>query len=185
MMPSLAEPAAGLTATAPVATPHVHAMPAGAALTAAARATLEGHAERWTDLRARVFEALSGLGGPVSAYDVADRVSAELGRRIAANSVYRILDLFVATRIAMRVESRNAYVANPHPGCVHDCIFLLCELCGGADHLDDDALAAALRGRASAVGFVPERPVIEVIGRCAACAAGGEGRTAGTAGPAT
>jgi Fur family zinc uptake transcriptional regulator len=165
MATTLAEPAAG-----PTPQPHVHDQPTGAALTAAARTALEAHAERWTDLRAAVFAALSAMAAPASAYDVADSVSAMLGRRIAANSVYRILDLFVAARIAMRVESRNAYVANPHPGCEHDCIYLLCEECGGADHVDDDALAGALRRRAAQAGFQPTRPVIEVIGRCAACA---------------
>lgn len=160
-----------MTETMPAPASHVHAQPVGKALGAAARMALEAHDERWTDLRAAVFEALADLGAPASAYDVADRVTARLGRRIAANSVYRILDLFVATRIAMRVESRNAYVANPHPGCVHDCIYLLCETCGGADHIDDDALALMLRARARAAGYEPLRPVIEVIGRCSACAA--------------
>jgi Fur family zinc uptake transcriptional regulator len=49
------------------------------------------------------------------------------GKRVAANSVYRILDLFVRTNLARRAESANAYVANPHPGCRHDCIFLICD----------------------------------------------------------
>jgi Fur family zinc uptake transcriptional regulator len=154
------------------AAPHAHVQPTGDALAEAARIALEAHDERWTELRATVFAALAGMGGPASAYDVADRVTARLGRRIAANSVYRILDLFVATRIAMRVESRNAYVANPHPGCEHDCIYLLCEGCGGADHLDDDALALTLRHLARQSGFLATRPVIEVIGRCALCTGG-------------
>ena len=37
-----------------------------------------------------------------------------------------------------------------HPGCRHDCIFLICDDCGQAIHLDDDKLTDALReaGRA-------------------------------------
>jgi hypothetical protein len=61
------------------------------------------------------------------------------GKRVAANSVYRILDLFVRTNLANRVESANAYLANTHPGCRHDCIFLICDDCGQATHLDDDS----------------------------------------------
>jgi Fur family zinc uptake transcriptional regulator len=34
---------------------------------------------------------------------------------VAANSVYRILDLFVGANLARRVESANAYIANDHP----------------------------------------------------------------------
>jgi Fur family zinc uptake transcriptional regulator len=52
--------------------------------------------------------------------------------------VYRILDLFVGANLASRVESANAYVANEHPGCLHDCIFLICDNCGQTTHLDDD-----------------------------------------------
>jgi Fur family transcriptional regulator, zinc uptake regulator len=106
----------------------------------------------------------------MSAYEVTDRVSARSGRRVAANSVYRILDLFVAHNLAKRVESRNAYLVNTHPACVHDCIFLVCDRCGATRHLDDDALAGALRARAAAAGFQPKRPVLEVTGHCAACA---------------
>jgi Fur family zinc uptake transcriptional regulator len=91
---------------------------------------------------------------------------------VAANSVYRILDLFVENDLAKRVESMNAFVANTHPACAHDCIFLVCDRCGTASHIDDDALADTLRGRAAATGFRPVRPVMEVRGLCAACAGG-------------
>ena len=67
------------------------------------------------------------------------------GRRVAANSVYRILDLFVGSNLARRVESANAYVANAHPDCLHDCIFLICDSCGQTVHIDDDSLSGGVR----------------------------------------
>jgi len=149
---------------------HAHLAPGTPALDIAARDALIEQGVAWTELRATVFAALSRAGGPVSAYDVADRVSTAAQRRIAANSVYRILDLFVAHNLAKRVESRNAYVANTHPACAHDCIFLVCETCGQIDHLDDDQLASAMRGRALASGFQSSRPVLELLGVCRACA---------------
>ena len=85
--------------------------------------------------------------------------------------MYRILDLFVGTNLARKVESVNAYVANAHPDCLHDCIFLVCEACGQTTHLDDDRVTKAVRGAALAAGFATQRPVIEVRGRCAACTA--------------
>lgn len=120
-------------------------------------------------MRADMFEALAGFDRPASAYDIADRLSGLRGRRVAANSAYRILDLFVATNLAHRIESANAYVVNPHPGCRHDCIFLVCGGCGTVLHLDDDAVAAGVRSVADGAGFAAERPVIEVRGRCVAC----------------
>ncbi|HEY0316531.1 MAG TPA: transcriptional repressor [Sphingomonas sp.] len=150
---------------------HAHAHHHGQALTQAARAALERRGEQWTDLRAAVFATLAAQERPASAYDITEMLSRAQGRRVAANSVYRILDLFVAANLAQRIESANAYLANPHPGCLHDCIFLVCDRCGRTIHLDDDAIAGAVRAAARGAGFVPLRPVMEVRGLCATCAA--------------
>jgi Fur family transcriptional regulator, zinc uptake regulator len=152
-------------------TAHIHGQHHGRTdLADAAQARLKSAGEQWTPLRATVFAALAGFDRPVSAYDVTDRVSAASGRRIAANSVYRILDLFVANNVASRVESANAFIANAHPDCRHDCIFLVCDRCGGATHVDDDRITADVRSAALAAGFTPVRPVIEVRGICGKCA---------------
>jgi Fur family zinc uptake transcriptional regulator len=153
---------------------HQHHDRQGPALVAAAEVAVRLAGEQWTPMRAAVFSALAAFDRPASAYDVTDAVSMAQGRRVAANSVYRILDLFVACNLAMRVESANAYVANAHPDCRHDCVFLLCDGCGKAVHLDDDGLGRNLRDRALALGFQPEKPVIELRGRCSACAGGGD-----------
>ena len=130
---------------------------------------MESSGEQWTLMRAAVFEALASFDKPASAYDIADKVSQLQGRRVAANSVYRILDLFVGANLARRVESANAYVANDHPGCLHDCIFLICDSCGQMTHLDNDRLSGGVRDAAKEAGFAPERPVIEVRGTCGDC----------------
>ena len=135
----------------------------------AAHAVLTEAGEQWTSMRAEVFAALAAHGRPASAYDIAESVSAAQGRRIAANSVYRILDLFVRTNLARRIESANAYIANSHPGCRHDCIFLICDGCGAVVHLDDDRLTGALVGAARDAGFADVRPVVELRGRCGQC----------------
>ena len=155
-------------ATAPT---HPHLEPGSGALRAAAESALVDQGAQWTDLRAQVFDALADSAAPCSAYDVAEAVSKLAGRRIAANSVYRILDLFVAHNLAKRIESRNAYIANSHPLCAHDCIFLVCEGCGKIDHIDDDSLARSMRRSAESAGFTPTRPVLELLGRCADCSA--------------
>ncbi len=137
----------------------------------AAGAALERRGEQWTPLRQSVYEALSSFEQPSSAYDIAERVSAKEGRRIAPNTVYRILDLFVATNLAKRIECRNAFLVCDHPDHVHDCIFLVCNRCGVTTHIDDDGIAGEIRNAAKARGFTPEQPVIEVKGLCSACTA--------------
>ncbi|BCA60588.1 Fur family transcriptional regulator [Sphingomonas sp. HMP6] len=148
---------------------HHHHEPQGADLATAAQATLEKSGEQWTTMRANIFAALAGFDKPASAYDIAEAVSKSEGRRVAANSVYRILDLFVGANLARRVESSNAYIANAHPDCLHDCIFLVCDTCGQTTHLDDDRITKGVRSAAEAAGFLPVRPVIEVRGKCATC----------------
>src|SRR6188508_335078 len=134
---------------------HAHHEHHGSDLTRVARTTLEKSGEQWTAMRERVFEALAGFDKPASAYDIAEAVSKAEGRRVAANSVYRILDLFVGSNLARRVESANAYIANDHPDCLHDCIFLICDNCGQAKHIDDDKLTSGVRAAAKAAGFAP------------------------------
>ncbi len=121
-------------------------------------------------MRESVFAELARHDRPVSAYDIADKLSAARGKRVAPNSIYRILDVFVANNLAMRVESANAYLANTHPGCAHDCIFLVCDECGEAAHVDDEDVSRAVRAIATARDFKAERPVLEIRGLCKACA---------------
>jgi Fur family transcriptional regulator, zinc uptake regulator len=148
---------------------HHHESHEGPSLMSAAKDTMERSGEQWTQMRSAVFEALASFDRPASAYDIADKVSKSEGRRVAANSVYRILDLFVGANLARRVESANAYIANDHPDCLHDCIFLICDTCGQTTHLDDDSLSGGVRAAAKQAGFSPDRPVIEVRGTCSDC----------------
>jgi len=150
-------------------TRHDHQLHQGEDLRNAARDRLTRQGEQWTGMRAAVFDSLASFDKPASAYDIAEAVSRAQGRRVAANSVYRILDLFVTANLARRVESANAYVANAHPGCLHDCIFLICDQCGQAVHIDDDTLTSGVREAAKSAGFSAPRPVIEVRGTCGDC----------------
>ena len=148
---------------------HDHHEHSGKALIEEARVSLTEAGEQWTGMRAAVFEELARHDRPASAYDIADNLSVARGKRVAPNSVYRILDLFVRTNLANRIESANAYLVNSHPGCRHDCIFLICDDCGAASHFDDDKLTGALKEAGAQAGFSQVRPVIELRGLCADC----------------
>ena len=152
---------------------HTHSEHSGDKLVAEAERALSGAGEQWTQMRADVFEALADQGRPASAYDIAEELGKRRGKRVAANSVYRILDLFVRSNLANRIESANAYLVNTHPGCRHDCIYLICDDCGQAIHLDDDRLTDALREAGRRHGFADVRPVVELRGLCNECAGQG------------
>ncbi len=150
---------------------HDHTDYKGRALAEAARNSILAAGEQWTEMRAAVFTELAKCEQPASAYDIAEKLSATLGRRVVPNSIYRILDLFVSANLALRVESRNGFLVNRHPDCVHDCIFLICDKCGVTTHVDDDSIAKKVRSLATKDGFRPVRPVIEVHGNCKNCPA--------------
>ena len=149
---------------------HKHTEHAGDSLIDEAGRVLKDAGEQWTTMREDVFRTLAAQERPASAYDIAEAVGKVRGKRVAANSVYRILDLFVRTNLANRIESANAYLANTHPGCRHDCIFLICDDCGQADHFDDDKLTGALRQAGREHGYEGVSPVVELRGLCADCA---------------
>jgi len=50
-------------------------------------------------------------------------------------------------------------------------MFLVCDRCGRATHVDNDAVTEQVRAAARRAGFAPERPLIEVHGLCEACIA--------------
>ena len=154
-----------------MATAHKHKEHEGEALIDAAKRSLEDQGERWTGMRSEVFEELARHTRPVSAYDIAENLSNQRGSRVAPNSVYRILDIFVRGNLANRIESANAFLVNSHPGCRHDCIFLICDDCGKATHLDDERVTGALRAAGHDAGFADVRPVVELRGLCDNCAA--------------
>jgi Fur family zinc uptake transcriptional regulator len=149
---------------------HAHHEHSGENLVEVAGRVLADAGEQWTAMREDVFRTLVALAQPASAYDIAEAVGQMRGKRVAANSVYRILDLFVRTNLANRIESANAYLVNSHPGCQHDCVFLICDDCGQADHFDDDSITGALRAAGEKAGYTGVRPVVELRGLCAECA---------------
>ncbi len=154
-----------------MATQHIHDHEnlSGEALVEAARGALIKSGEQWTSMRETVFRELASHERPASAYDIADNLSRSREKRVAPNSIYRILDVFVSKNLALRVESANAYLANTHPGCEHDCVFLVCDECGEAKHVDDDEVSRSVRALAEASNFKAERPVLEIRGLCRMC----------------
>jgi Fur family zinc uptake transcriptional regulator len=149
---------------------HAHKEHSGDRLVHEAASVLTDAGEQWTAMRETVFRALAERERPASAYDIAEIVGKMLEKRVAANSVYRILDLFVRNNLANRIESANAYLVNTHPGCRHDCIFIICDECGQTDHFDDEAVTGALRAAGKKAGYSNVSPVVELRGLCGDCA---------------
>jgi hypothetical protein len=80
---------------------------------------------------------LCGFDCPASAYEITDAVSQAAARRVTANTVSRILDLFVASNIAAWVESNNSYIASAQPDCRHEgAVSLTLRVCASGEGWD-------------------------------------------------
>lgn len=122
-----------------------------------------------TKNQSMVFDALSAADGPLSAYDILDRLR-DKGFR-APLQVYRALDKLLALGLVHRLESLNAFIACAHPDCEgHGTMaFAICEGCGQVAEFADAAIAGHLKDWAGAEKFRLNRTIIELRGRCAAC----------------
>lgn len=126
---------------------------------------------RMTPGRQRVLDLLARAQRPVGAYELIDLLAAETGRRPAPISVYRALDFLVERGRVHRLASRNAFLACGHAHDANEPVaFLICDACGQVAERTSDALAHDVGDLTRAEGFAPRTQIIEIAGRCAACA---------------
>jgi Fur family transcriptional regulator, zinc uptake regulator len=142
-----------------------------------ALAAAEAHCARQglklTDMRKQVFESLAAAPGAMGAYDLIDALASAGHKRLAPVSVYRALDFLMEAGLAHKIESLNAFVACPHlHGADEMVMFMICDGCGKVEEATSDSVAKALTSVARAKGFQPRGQVIEMRGRCMACAGG-------------
>lgn len=121
-----------------------------------------------------VLQTLNHADGPLSAYDILDRLRGD-GLR-APLQVYRALEKLIEHGLAHRLESLNAFVccagASCHKGA-STAAFAICSGCGRVDEFADAEVVGRLADWATGNGFALERTTIELRGRCAACRAAG------------
>ena len=117
-------------------------------------------------LRDLVLSEMRAQGGVVSAYALAGLLSAKRRRRIAPNSIYRVLNDLIAHDCIRRVEYLNGFIAVPEVG---GSMIAICNRCDSIYWLNGAAVNAQLRHVAESMGFKANRLVIEVIGSCRDC----------------
>ncbi len=121
--------------------------------------------------RRRTLEILAREGRPLGAYEMIDRVGAATGKRPAPVSVYRALDFLLENSLIHRLASRNAFLACAHGHTANEpVVFLICENCGEVVEASSPAMRGALGELAAGLNFSPRAQIMEVAGRCQACA---------------
>ncbi|GAA5231946.1 transcriptional repressor [Verticiella sediminum] len=116
----------------------------------------------------RVLEALRQGPGALSAYALLERAGFS-----GPSQVYRALDKLMGLGLVRRLESLNAYICCSGSGACRPTAFAICDCCGHIDEMVDGPLAQCLQCMANHLDFKLDRAVVEVHGRCSACAAPG------------
>lgn len=124
---------------------------------------------RLTPVRRRVLEILLEAHKAMGAYDVLTRLAAE-GFGNQPPVAYRALEFLEDQGFAHRIRRLNAFTACMHPGEDHAPAFLICRVCDAVAETPAAPVMAALTAAAAQSGFAVERPNIEALGLCPACA---------------
>jgi Fur family transcriptional regulator, zinc uptake regulator len=138
-----------------------------AQLQRAARACARDGAQ-FTDLRRIVLTLILEADGPLTAYQLLDRLK-QTHKKAAPPTVYRPLDFLLQQRLIHKIERLNAFIPCVETRHDHPVQFLICHECGKVTEIDDPAVSKVINGAAKQAGFDVENAVVEVEGCCAAC----------------
>lgn len=146
---------------------HGHAVD-GDAAESRARSYAVSKGVQFTPMRQRVLALLAAFGKPLSAYEIADKLSD--ARKLQAVQVYRALEFLQDAGCIHRLASRSAYFACDHlHGEGETVVFMVCRQCGVVQETASELVARGLRSAAKTTGFKPRHPMVEVEGECAKC----------------
>ena len=114
-----------------------------------------------------IFEALRKAKNPVGAYELLDQLR-EHGLK-APLQIYRTLDQLIELKIVHRLESLNAWTLCCDAEHDSTPVFAICNDCGIVKEYFDETLSSNIANISKQSGFVADRSIIEIHGRCDQC----------------
>ena len=114
-----------------------------------------------------VLKALREAKHPVGAYELLDQLR-EHGLK-APLQIYRTLDQLIELKIVHRLESLNAWTLCCDAEHDSTPVFAICNDCGNVTEYFDKNLSSNIAKISKRSGFVADRSIIEIHGRCDQC----------------
>lgn len=152
---------------------------------------------RFTPLRQQIYQLVLEANNPIGAYDLITQLqqlrlatseddkhtkalsipaSSEQAplkkqptKNVAPPTVYRSLEFLLSEGLIHQLTSINAYVPCCHPRAQHTAAFLICDQCHRVQECSSLPVQQMMRFADRDVGFIVERSVIELSGRCHLC----------------
>ncbi len=115
----------------------------------------------------RVLRLLERQQRPLTAYEILEALRGD--GVAAATTVYRALAKLLKTGYVHRIESLNAWTACCEPHHSETPVFRICDDCGNVTEHVAPHIARDIAAMSADSGFVPDRSVIEIHGRCSDC----------------
>ena len=120
-----------------------------------------------TKNQALVLNVLSNASQPLGAYAILDKLRSHGFK--APLTVYRALEQLAGQGLVHKIESLNSWTTCCGEHQANPPVFEICNDCGNVTEHFDEELLKNLNSMSERSGFMPDRSVIEIHGRCDDC----------------
>ena len=120
-----------------------------------------------TKNQALVLNVLSKASQPLGAYAILDKLRSHGFK--APLTVYRALEQLAGQGLVHKIESLNSWTSCCGEHQANPPVFEICNDCGNVTEHFDEELLKNLNSMSERSGFMPDRSVIEIHGRCDDC----------------
>ena len=120
-----------------------------------------------TKNQALVLKVLSNASQPLGAYAILDKLRSHGFK--APLTVYRALEQLAGQGLIHKIESLNSWTTCCGEHQANPPVFEICKDCGNVTEQFDRELVKSLNSMSERSGFIPDRSIIEIHGRCDDC----------------
>ena len=120
-----------------------------------------------TKNQALVLKVLSNASQPLGAYAILDKLRRHGFK--APLTVYRALEQLAGQGLVHKIESLNSWTTCCGEHQANPPVFEICNDCGNVTEQFDRELIKNLNSMSQRSGFIPDRSIIEIHGRCDDC----------------
>jgi Fur family zinc uptake transcriptional regulator len=122
---------------------------------------------RLTKNQALVLKVLTNASQPLGAYAILDKLRSHGFK--APLTVYRALEQLAGQGLVHKLESLDSWTTCCGEHQANPPVFEICNDCGNVTEQFDRELVKNLSSMSERSGFIPDRSIIEIHGRCDDC----------------
>ena len=122
---------------------------------------------RLTKNQALVLKVLTNASQPLGAYAILDKLRSHGFK--APLTVYRALERLAGQGLVHKLESLDSWTTCCGEHQANPPVFEICNDCGNVTEQFDRELVKNLSSMSERSGFIPDRSIIEIHGRCDDC----------------